>query len=374
MRLREEMGTIIYERHSEVNGLLLALLTRKHIALIGPAGTAKSLVTRLTTGAIEGARYWERLFTRFTVPEEVFGPVSIAALKADSFRRVTEGHLPEAHVGFADEIFKANSSIQNSLLTIMNERLFHNDGAPTEVPLEVLIGASNEIPTEESLAAFYDRFLLRYVLRYIAEPAHFIDMLKGPQTFREFAARVTARVPLDDLHGAQDEVRDVALPEPVVTGVVTIRQTLAQQGLQPSDRRYKEAMSLVRAKAWLQGRPEAIMDDLAILTDVLWNDPNHRQLVQGVVLEVANPLLKAAEAQHDAVQVAYANVQKVTEKKEKTLAGAEVLSKANEALKALESIRDQGTKAAMDMTTVESHIRAVERIRTQVQRDLGLIK
>ena len=256
----------------------------------------------------------------------------------------------------------------------MNERLFHNDGAPTEVPLEVLIGASNEIPTEESLAAFYDRFLLRYVLRYISEPSHFIDMLKGPQTFKEFSARVTARVSLDDLHGAQEEVRATVVPEPVVMGVTAIRQTLAQQGLQPSDRRYKEAMSLVRAKAWMQGRPEAIMDDLAILTDVLWTDPVSRQLVQGVVLEVANPLLKTAESQHDAVQIAYANLGKITDKKERILTGSEVLSKANEALAALESIRTQGEKAAMDMTVVDAHIQAVVRIRTEVQRGLGLIK
>ncbi len=375
LQLRKDLSDLILERGDEVTGLLLALLTRKHVLLVGPAGTGKSLMIRLVAQAIEGANYWERLFTKFTVPEEVFGPVSIRALKEDSFRRLTEGHLPEAHFAFCDEIFKGNSSIMNSLLTIMNERLFHNDGAPTEVPLEVLMGASNEIPSDETLAAFYDRFLLRFKVQYIAEPAHFMAMLKGPKRFKEFAPKVSVRLSLDEVHQAQEEAYRVRIPDPVIEGLTTIRLTLMGRGNQGSDRRYNEALELVKAKAWLQGRDEAIMDDLGVLVNCLWNDPTDKQLVQGVVLEVANPLLKKAEELHDAFQKAWADLQKITEEKERGLTSVEVLRKTNKAIKGLMDIKAQGDSAAMDMTRVDDYIRAGEVIVSRIKREeLDILK
>ncbi len=353
--------------------MLLALLTRKHILLVGPRGTAKSLLLRLLTSAIDGARYWELLFGKFTTYEQVFGPVSVKGLQEDSYRRVTSGKLPEAHLAFADEIFKSNNAIQNSMLTAINERLFHNDGQPEKIPLEVFMGASNEIPTDETLAAFYDRFVLRFVLKYIAEPSHFVAMLGGPKAFDDFATRVTVRLTLDEVHAAQDEVKSVKVPEPVLEAMATVRQTLANQGVQPSDRRYNESVSLIQAKAWMQGRNEAIMDDLSVLTNVLWDDPAHKGLVQGVVLELANPLLKQAEEQHDAFQVAWANLQKVEVGKERTMGAVEVLSKINTSLKKLAEIKAEGEKSAMDMTLVDQYIAAGESIRMRVQGDyLGL--
>ncbi len=366
---RAQVNDLILERMAEVNGLLLALLTRQHVVLVGPGGTGKSLVGRLLNHAIDGARFWDYQFNKYSLPEDVFGPPSIKALQEGVFRRVTANRLPEAHFALADEVFEANASILNALRKVLNERLYENDGGNQTVPLEVMIGATNLLPAEESLAALYDRFLLRFHVRYIAEPSHFLAMLKGPKRFGDFAARVTARMSLDEIHQAQDEVRAVTVPDAVLEGMYSIRSALAGQGIVPSDRRWNESIGLVQAKAWLQGRTEAIMDDLGVLTDVLWTDPNTRQLVVKVVLETSNPLLKKAEEQHDAFQVAWANLGKVQEDKEKMMVAVETLAKVNKALKALEKIKTEGEQGAMDMSTVDTYIAAGERIQEVIQRD-----
>ncbi len=146
--LQADMESHLFERHEEIGGLILALLSRQHVLLVGPKGAAKSMMIRVLAQAIQGAQYFERLLTRFTLPEELFGPVSISALKKDRFSRVTHNYLPEAHFAFLDEIWKANSSILNSLLSLLNERLFYNDGDIIQSPLETLMGASGEVPQD----------------------------------------------------------------------------------------------------------------------------------------------------------------------------------------------------------------------------------
>jgi len=140
--------------------LLIAVVAREHLVLIGPPGTAKSALLRALAELLD-ARYFEYLLTRFTEPNEIFGPVDIAAFREGNYRRRTEGMLPEAEVVFLDEVFKSNSAILNALLSLLNERRFTSGGRVIECPLISAFGASNEVPSDESLAALFDRFLLR---------------------------------------------------------------------------------------------------------------------------------------------------------------------------------------------------------------------
>src|ERR1700731_2705644 len=131
---------------------------------------------------IEGADYFQWLLTKFSAPEEIFGNFSLKCIEEDDYRRVTDHKLPEAHIAFLDEIFKANSSILNALLTLINERIFHNGRERVTVPLITLFGASNELPDEEELTALYDRFLLRFTVDYIVEEFRFLKMLEGTRS------------------------------------------------------------------------------------------------------------------------------------------------------------------------------------------------
>src|SRR3954453_1051179 len=167
---RRELSISLIERDDEIDLVLTALLAREHVLLVGPPGCAKSLLLDAVMRWL-GGKVFSCLLTRFTTPEELFGPVSVAGLKADEYRRITAGKLPEADGCFLDEVFKGSSAILNPLLRILNERTFDNGGDVVPVPLRLCVAASNEWPAQQEngkeLAALFDRFLLRKSVRPI---------------------------------------------------------------------------------------------------------------------------------------------------------------------------------------------------------------
>ena len=362
--LQKEMESHLFERREEIEGLILALLSRQHLLLVGPKGAAKSMMIRLLANSIDGARYFERLLTRFTLPDELFGPVSISALKKDRFSRLARGYLPEAHFAFLDEVWKANSSILNSLLAIMNERLFYNDGEVVQCPLETLMGASAELPQEEALSALYDRFLLRYKVDYLAEDGHLVEMI-GDRRLPAIKTRVT----LDEIHGAREEVTAVEVDRPLLEAVAKIRRLLQAEGLTLSDRRYKESLVVIRAKAWLHGRPYAIEDDLTVLADILWDDPVHEPLVRGLILDVANPHEKRAREIMDALTVALTNLQGLEDERDRTMAAVEFLSKLRSARAELQGFRERLQRREVDTADLDHFLSEADRYETQVKHE-----
>ena len=179
-RVVRALDAALIEREPHARAVLLAMIAGQHALLLGPPGTAKSLLARSICEAFDGARYFEYLLSRFTHPDELFGPVSIPGLKDEDYRRLTEGFLPRAHVAFLDEIFKANSAILNSLLTLVNERVFHHGRHRDAVPLLGLVGASNELPEPGAgLEALYDRFLVRLTVPPVSDPDAFLRIATG---------------------------------------------------------------------------------------------------------------------------------------------------------------------------------------------------
>lgn len=284
--IRNELNTLFVEREAEVEALLVCLVARQHMLLVGPPGTAKSALVRALCERI-GANYFNWLLTKFSTPEELFGPVSLQSLKAGKYERIIAGKLPEAEVAFLDEIFKANSAILNSCLTVLNERLYHNNGGAVKCPLQFAVGASNEFPQGEELGALFDRFLVRFVVQYISEDAGFEALLKGS------SAKLT-KLSAKELEAEQTAAAAVTVPDKVLAEVVGLRRALGAEGIVVSDRRWRESLGLVRAAAHLAGRVEAENADLEVLCSVLWSDPAQRDKVAEVVMKVANPFKRQA--------------------------------------------------------------------------------
>ncbi len=280
-KIKEELKGKFFEREEVIEGTFCALLSGNHLLLIGPPGTAKSLLAHEICGRVGGGKYFQWLLTKFTTPEEIFGAVSLKGLENDEYRRVTTGKLPEAHISFLDEVFKASSSILNTLLTIMNERLFYNGSEAIQVPLITLFGASNELPTEEDeLEALYDRFLLRYVLDYIKEDFRFLKMIQGDVVETE-----KNTISLEELNRCQSEMREVRIPSHILKLISRIRGELRKKGIVLSDRRYKQSVLVLKSRAYLDGRSEVEESDLGILENVLWRAPGERGEIQAVIYQ-----------------------------------------------------------------------------------------
>ena len=276
-RIRDELAQSFLERSDVIDGTLAALLAGHHVLLIGPPGTAKSMLADELCRRFHGANYFQWLLTKFSTPEELFGAVSLRALENDDYRRVTTHKLPEAHIAFLDEVFKANSSILNSILTLINERRFHNGRDIVEVPLITLVGASNELPEDDELQALYDRFLVRFVVSYIADDFLFLRMLQG----KPGPARTT--MSLAELHTLREATQTVLVPQHVYRALSDIRRELGRKQIVASDRRYHHAVGLLQAHAYLHGRDAVAEEDVFFLDNVLWHDPNERNEVRATI-------------------------------------------------------------------------------------------
>lgn len=282
-------------RSEAVRLLLVSLIAREHAVLIGPPGTAKSALVR-TLAELVDARYFEYLLTRFTEPNEIFGPVDLEAFRRGEYRRRTAGMLPEAEVVFLDEIWKSNSAILNALLSLLNERRFTSGGAVLECPLISVFGASNEVPADETLAALFDRFLLRIRTESL-DAFHFSELLdRGVrQEIRKLErAPVRPLVTAAELGTLVARVgKSLELSGSLLSTYKGLVFQLRAEGISFSDRRAVKTLKLLAASALVDGRERADEGDLFVLEHV-WSSEDQIPLLRALV----RPVVEAFHADH----------------------------------------------------------------------------
>ena len=287
---RKELSAALIEREDEVDLVLAALVANEHVLLVGPPGCGKSLLLDSVLSWTGGTKF-SILLTKFTSVEEVMGPVSLTALKADKYLRVTTGKLPEADYAYCDEVFKASSAILNTLLKILNERTYDvGDGVARKVPLKLCLAASNEWAspdTGKELSALSDRFLLRKTVSPIRSQAGRQKLLWT----RDHAPKLSATVSPAEV----EEARRAALALPwsgeAKEAMEVILKELAKEGVQPGDRRQFKTVGVVQAFAYLCGADEVQPEHLEVAQHCLWDSPEEQpQKAAQVIARVANPV------------------------------------------------------------------------------------
>lgn len=314
--IRSDLRAALFERGDAIDGMLTALLAGEHAFIIGPPGTAKSALAKLMCAAIDGAEFFATLVTKFSVPEELFGPMSVKGLTEDRYERKTDGMLPQAHVAFLDEIFKANSAILNSTLTLINEREFHNGGNAQRVPLLSMVAASNELPEGVELEALFDRFLCRYFCGSIQDRSNLKAMLLAADP------AISSTITLDLLAQAQAEAQALPMSDALVDTLIDCKIAVEQAGVVASDRRWKKIPKALRCYAYLCGDSQVTEDHFDLLADLLWREPKERSALAQVIGKVANPMAAKATEIMDAARELFGSLPNGGARKAEFLAAA----------------------------------------------------
>ena len=303
--LLQEMNRGIYEKNTEISLSLLAALAGESVILLGPPGVAKSMVARQLKTAFRDAQSFEYLMSRFSTPDEIFGPVSIQKLKtSDTYERAVEGYLPTADVVFLDEIWKAGPAIQNTLLTVINEKIFRNGNREMHLPLKLLVAASNELPAKgEGLEALWDRFVIRIESRPIKLEKNFRAMLLDSNESHTDLTDTTdegnamsvcdVRISSKEYVEWSNQICKIGVKEEVLDAISAIRKSLRavnvdeaaeRRNIYVSDRRWKNIVRLLRTSAFMQDREEVDICDLLPIYHCLWQEPEERDAIRSIVI------------------------------------------------------------------------------------------
>ena len=313
-KLLEVLGAGLYEKETAVKLGLLTALAGESMFMLGAPGCAKSMITRRIKEAFkaddkDGVKYFETLLNQFTTPEEVFGNISLKALngelpdehgnKKEEYRRLTEGMLPEADIAFLDEIWKASPAILNTLLTIVNERKFHNGSKVMNVPLKALFAASNELPAKgKGLEALYDRFIFRLPVDFIKNEDDFFEMIDQPahEEFKLNDEDKKLLISNTELKEWAKEIDKVTLSEVSKQVISAIRKemTLLNDAMsdedkkngelfEVGDRRWKKIAHILKTSAFLNDRNEVDLMDCSLIENCIWGTEKQQKKAKEIV-------------------------------------------------------------------------------------------
>ena len=285
-------------------------------------------------------------------PSEILGPFSIKEMENDKFMRITTGKLPEAHIAFIDECFKANAPVLNILLPIMNEKIFYNDGKPNDIPLMTMIGASNEGPEDESLAAFYDRFLFRINVHYVKDAANKKRMYTNYVNERRGLANLTGKttITIEEIKALTEASKAIPVPKEIINKFTKFINDLDKQTIHISDRRQNECFKIMQASAVINGRQQVGVDDFKALIYVLWDKEEQIPIIESSITKMINPFDDQFKGFKDNFAAIRKDIDNCNDENEKSTKSLEAKGSIEKLTSKLNRLINEASKNGKDIT------------------------
>jgi MoxR-like ATPase len=341
VRLAAVLNSELVERQEEINCALEALVGATTFFMVGEPGVAKSLLARRIHAYVGGGEFFDHDMDKFSTPEDLFGPRSLAAMKEDRWERQITGTLVTADWCMLDEIFEANSALLKTLLRAFNERTFHQGTEIIPMRLTTVLCASNEIPTEQRLLPLYDRLIIRREIRRISGPLGFVTMLATERDEKPEPIVTWADVQL-----AQEAAMRVTIPKDLLNAIAEIRVMLGESlKLFPSDRRFYEALKVIRAAAWLDECTTAEPEHVRRLENILWQTPTQAGDVASVIDTVLEPLIYRADELRREVMAFATQINPALDEIRRKQLGNEITDKLSHARTELDELEQKAGSA-----------------------------
>ena len=349
--IKREMNEQFMERDAVIDCMMYALVSGQSMLMLGDPGTAKSAITYELCSRIENGKYFQWMLNKTSDPSEILGPYSIKEMENDKFMRITTGKLPEAHIAFIDECFKANAPVLNILLPIMNEKIFYNDGKPNNIPLMTMIGASNEGPEDESLNAFYDRFLFRINVHYVKDAANKKRMYTNFINNRRGLGNLTSKttITIEEIQALTEASKSIVVPKEIINKFVKFINDLDKQTIHISDRRQNECFKILQASAIVHGRQQVGIDDFKSLIYVLWDKEEQIPLIESTITKMINPFDDQFKGFKDNFNIIKKDIESCTDENEKSNKSLEAKGSIEKLTSKLNKLINNASKNGKDI-------------------------
>lgn len=349
--IKREMNEQFMERDAVIDCMMYALVSGQSMLMLGDPGTAKSAITYELCSRIENGKYFQWMLNKTSDPSEILGPYSIKEMENDKFMRITTGKLPEAHIAFIDECFKANAPVLNILLPIMNEKIFYNDGKPNNIPLMTMIGASNEGPEDESLNAFYDRFLFRINVHYVKDAANKKRMYTNFINNRRGLSNLTSKttITIEEIQALTEASKSIVVPKEIINKFVKFINDLDKQTIHISDRRQNECFKILQASAIVHGRQQVGIDDFKSLIYVLWDKEEQIPLIESTITKMINPFDDQFKGFKDNFNIIKKDIESCTDENEKSNKSLEAKGSIEKLTSKLNKLINDASKNGKDI-------------------------
>ena len=357
-----ELNGDILERQDVIHGLCVARVAQLHVLFIGPGGTGKSYLTRSLTQHISDSTYFECAFDETTDPGQVFGPPDIKAMvEQGKNRRQYEGMLPEATDAFLDEFFNGNTPLLHSIMPVLNERLFHNNGHPMDTPLRQAVMGTNKLNADTDLAALWDRVHIRYSVESLKSRDSRQHMIEAAVARMARAGRGVAvgtgeeitKVTVAELDQAHAEALALDFPEDAFATFLDLHEELKGSGVEFSDRRLNDGALAVLANAWVRGHEAVTVGDLDILQSMWWTTLDQQAEASKIILGAANPGEQKAMELQDEIAEVVAEFEKIGDPERKKREAVSVIAQVDKLTREADAVRKAAVAASASTRRVD---------------------